>query len=233
MLNKNIVTVATIAAVAVGFLTALQFQTQKEVSIAGQIQQQRLSQIKSVLVNLQDNNKALQDEYNQLTMELDKYKDSSIRNPLLLAKLDELKITDGTSKVKGPGVKMVITDSGPDNRVLFPITPDDLRNIINTARFAGAEAISVNGQRIVGSTSIVLSGPSTILINSVPVSRIGGTSYEILAIGNQEVLVDYLTKLEAIPLKEGGMNVEIKRETVTIPSYKGGYKFEYAEKKGA
>lgn len=229
MFNKHIITVATIAAVAIGFLISLQFQAQQEVDYAQEIQQERLAQMKSVLHGLQDKNKALQEEYKKLTEELEKYRSKEINNPFLIARLDQLRIMDGTIEVKGPGVRMVIQDSGQDIHVLFPLNTDDLRRIINTLRFAGAEAINVNGQRVVGSSSIVMSGTSTILVNSVPISRVGGTSYEILAIGDQEVLLDYLTKLEALPLKQAGMKVDIVRELVTIPSYKGGYTFGHAK----
>ncbi len=230
MFNKHIIIVATIAAVAIGFLLAIQFQTQKEVDIAEQIQKDRLAQMKLVMSSVQEKNKVLQDEYKKLTSELEKSRNKEISNPALIAQLDQLKISDGTIAVKGPGVRMVIHDTGPDLHVLYPVSTDDLRRIINTIRFAGAEAISLNGQRIVTNTAIVMSGTQTILVNSVPISRIGGSSYEILAIGDQDKLVDYLTKLEALALKNSGMKVEILREIVTLPSYKGGYHFDFAEK---
>lgn len=229
MFNKHIIIVATIAAVAIGFLLSLQFQAQREVDMAEQIQEERLNQMKSVLHNLQDENKQRQEEYKRLTAELDKYRNKDINSPLLIERLDKLHIMDGTIAVKGPGVRMVIQDSGLDAHVLFPLNTDDIRRIINTMRFAGAEAISINGQRVVSSTSVVMSGTSTILVNSVPVSRVGGTSYEFLAIGNQDTLVDYLNKLEALPLKQAGMKVDTLREIVTIPSYKGSYNFELTE----
>jgi len=229
MVKKNIIAVLTVAAVAIGFLVSIQMQIQREADLAEQIQQQRLNQTKAVLNSLQEKNKQLQEEYARLTEELEKYQSKDTNNPYIAARLDKLKIMDGTMKVQGPGVRMVITDTGTDTHVVFPITTDDLRRIINTLKFAGAEAVSINGQRIIASTSIVMSGSSTILVNSVPISRIGGTTYEILAIGNQDTLVDYLTKLEAIPLKQAGIKVDIFREIVTIPSYKGGYRFEYAK----
>lgn len=230
MFNKHIITVATIAAVAIGFLISLQFQTQKEVDIAAEIQKERLGQMQAVMLTLQDKNTYLQEEYAKLTSELEKARNKDLNNPFLIARLDQLKIADGTIAVRGPGIKMIINDSVHDGHIPFPLNTDDLRRIINTMRFAGAEAISVNGQRIVGTSSIVMSGTSTILINSVPISRIGGSSYEILVIGDQDILVDYITKLEALPLRQAGMKVEIVREIVTIPSYKGGYNMDYASK---
>ena len=228
MINKHIITVATIAAVAIGFLISLQVQAQKEVDISEEIQKERLAQMKAVINTLQDKNTQLQEEYKKLNSELEKYRQEDLNNPFLIARLDQLRISDGTIAVRGPGIKVIINDSIYDNHVPFPLNTDDIRRVINTMRFAGAEAISINGQRIVGTTSIVMSGTSTILVNSVPISKIGGSSYEILAIGDQDKLVDYITKLEALPLRQAGMKVEVLREVVTIPSYKGGYTMDYA-----
>jgi uncharacterized protein YlxW (UPF0749 family) len=230
LLNKHIVTVSTIAAIAIGFLISLQFQAQKEVDAAEKIRRERVSQIQSVMDSLQEKNKQLLLEQERINNELKRYTDDKINNPFLVAKLEELKISDGTLAVQGPGVKMVIQDSGPNVQTLFVIDTDDLRKIINTLRFAGAEAISVNGQRIVANSSVVMSGSSTILINMAPIGKIGGTTYEILAIGEQDTLVDYLTKLEASELRQLGMQVEITREIVKIPAYKGGYTYNYAQK---
>lgn len=228
-LNKHVVTVATIAAIIIGFLIAVQIQAKEEADTAAQIQSKRLAQIKSVTESLKERNKQLQDIQDQLNEQIKNYTDESINNPFLINKLNELKMSDGTIDVQGPGIRLKIQDSGQNIDVLFPLNTDDLRRIVNTLRYAGAEAISINGQRIVASTSIVMSGNSTILVNSVPISKIGGTAYEILAIGDQTVLVDYLTNLEILSLKQVGMKVDLTREIVTIPAYKGGYSFEYAE----
>jgi uncharacterized protein YlxW (UPF0749 family) len=228
LINKHVITVATIASVAIGFLISLQFQAQREMDSAKKIQQQRVEQTDTVMKTLQDENDSLQEEYNRISAELEKYKNKKSENPYLTARLDQLKIADGTITVSGPGVKMVVKDSGSDTDAVIPLSTDELREIVNVLRLAGAEAISINSQRIVASTSIVLSGTATILVNSVPISRIGGTTYEILAIGDQEVLVDYLTNMVAIDLKQFGRKVDITRETVTVPSYKGSYSLKYA-----
>jgi len=229
-INQGIITVTTVAAIAIGFLISLQFQTQKEVNTAERIQMERLAQMKTVMATLQDKNNQLKEEQARIAGEIERYKNPGTNNPILIAKLEELKISDGTIPVQGPGIRVVIKDSGPDIHALFPLNTDDLRSIINTLRFARAEAISINGQRVVASSSIVLSGNSTILLNQVPISRIGGTPYEILAIGAQDTLVDYMTKLEAVDLKRYGMQVDIIREIVTIPAFKGRYTYNYAQK---
>jgi uncharacterized protein YlxW (UPF0749 family) len=228
--NRRLAGVATIAALFIGILIALQLETQKNVNLAEQIQAERLNQIAGVLQSLQTENEHLVAENSYVASELDRLRGEGATNPLLTAQLEQLKIQDGTIPVQGLGIKMLITDSGPDVTVLFPINTDDLRNIINILRFASAEAISINGQRVVTSSSVVLSGNATILINSVPIGRIGATTYEVLAIGDPDTMQDYLNRLEVLSLKQAGMQVELTKETVTLPSYKGSYYFDYASR---
>jgi len=218
----------TMVAMALGILISLQVQTQKEVSEAEKIQEQRLAQIQAVLENFQKQNEALKAERAELIAQLDEARKQGVTDPSLLAMLDYMTIMDGTQAVQGPGIQFTIDDRPKEHKITFAITPDDLNRIVNTLRFAGAEAISINGQRIVSTTNIVYSGSSTILVNQVPITRVEGVPYEILAIGDQDVLVDYVTNLEARNLKELGMAVSITRKTVTIPSYKGGYNFREA-----
>ena len=101
------------------------------------------------------------------------------------------------------------------------IGPDDLATMINTLKYAGAEAVSLNGQRIVVSTAIVLSGSSIILVNEEPINRVEGVPYELSVIGDQDTLFDYFSKLEAKNLKLDNKTVSIVRKTLRIPSYKG------------
>lgn len=226
MLNKKVVTVATIASIAIGILISLQFQTQRELDKVELDQQERAVLTQQVISNLQNENKQLKDEYARLATELEKYKKTGIDNPYIAAQLEMLKIADGTIAVKGPGIRLVIKDNTPE--AIGFIRKDDLLRIVNQLRLAGAEAISINGQRIVSTTSIVLSGDSTFLINEVPVSEIGRTTYEIMAIGDQKTLVKYIDFV-AKDLKVIRMDVTVTEEIVTIPSYKGDYTFEYAK----
>jgi uncharacterized protein YlxW (UPF0749 family) len=229
-MNKRLAGVATIAALIFGILLSLQVETQQSVDLAEQIQAERLNQIAGVLQSLQEENAHLLAENSYAASELDRLRGEGGVNPLLAAQLEQLKILDGTIPAQGLGIKMLITDSGPDLTVLYPVNTEDLCSIINTLRFSGAEAISVNGQRIVASTSVVLSGNATILVNSVPIGRIGATTYEILAIGDPDTMYDYLNRLEVLTLKQAGMHIELTKEEVTTPSYKGSYYFDYASR---
>jgi uncharacterized protein YlxW (UPF0749 family) len=213
----------TLVAIALGFLISVQAQTQKNVSAAEQISADRMTHIKSVLSNSQAQNTKLQEDHSVLLEQLDAARKQGGTDPQLLAELDKFKILDGTQAVEGPGIQISIDD----RKANFPISTDDLSEMINLLKFAGAEAISLNDQRIVGSTAIVLSGSST-MVNKVPINRVEGISYELDVIGNQDTLYDYFSKLEAPKLKLDKKTVSIVRKTLRIPSYKGTYIFKNA-----
>lgn len=217
----------TMVAIALGFLIALQAQTQKNVSAAEQISAQRLSQMKAVLSNSQEQNAQLQNRHKDLTEMLDSARKQVGTDPQLLVHLKQLKMLDGTEEVEGPGIMISIDDR--NKKVTFPLITDDILKLINTLKLAGAEAVSINGQRIVGSTDIVVSGSSTILVNKVPINRTEGTPYELSAIGDQDTLLDYVSQLDGKALKDRGMTLSIVRKTLRIPSYKGSYSFKFAK----
>ena len=225
--KRNLALPVTMVAIALGFLIALQAQTQKNVSDAKQISEQRLTQMKAVLLNSQEQNAQLQKIHLDLSEKLDLARKQVGTDPQLLVHLKQLQMLDGTLAVEGPGILISIDDR--NKKVVFPLRTDDISKMINTLRYAGAEAISINGQRIVGSTDIVLSGSSTILVNKVPINNVEGIPYELSAIGDQETLLDYVSQLDAKTLKDLGMTVSIARKTLSIPSYKGAYVFKLAK----
>lgn len=227
--KRSLALPVTLVAMALGILISIQIQTQKNVSAAEQINKQRLDAVKSVLSNVQATNTKLEADHQTLSRQLSQVQKQGA-DPSVLALLNQIQIMDGTRAVQGPGIQINIDDRRQANKIVFPITPDDLTRIVNTLRFAGAEAISINGQRIVGNTAIVLSGNSTILVNQVPINRATGIPYEIDAIGNQDTLVDYVSNLEAAPLKQsGGVSVSITRKVLQIPAYQGGYSFRVSK----
>ncbi|MDQ7092807.1 DUF881 domain-containing protein [Desulfosporosinus sp. PR] len=225
--KRSLALPVTLVAIALGILISLQVQTQKNVSAAEQISAERLNQMKSVLANSQAQNARLQEIHRTLLDQLDAARKKVGTDPQLLDQLQQLQILEGTQAVEGPGIQISIDDRS--KKVLFPLSTDDIARMINTLKFAGAEAISLNGQRIVSTTAVVLSGNSTILVNGVPINRVEGIPYELDAIGDQDTLLDYFSKLEAPALKQNGQTVSITRKTLSIPSFKGAYTFKYAK----
>jgi len=223
--HKTLALPVTLVAIALGFLISVQAQTQKNVSAAEKISADRMTQMKSVLSNSQAQNATLQKDHSALLEQLDTARKKVGTDPQLLAELAQLQMVEGTQAVEGPGIQISIDDR--DKKVLYPLSTDDLATIINTLKYAGAESISLNGQRIVSSTAVVLSG-SNILVNEVPINRADGIPYELSVIGDQDTLFDYFYNLEAKNLKLDNKTVSIVRKTLRIPSYKKTYTFKNA-----
>jgi uncharacterized protein YlxW (UPF0749 family) len=108
------------------------------------------------------------------------------------ADLDRLSILAGVTGVHGPGIKVVVDDA-PDTSTRGEgssgrIRDTDLQRLINGLWAAGAEAVSVNGQRLTAMTAIRSAGDA-ILVAYRPLSP----PYEVLAIGKADDLeVDFV-----------------------------------------
>ena len=114
--------------------------------------------------------------------------------------------------VEGPGVVLTITDSK---------TP---------VKAAGAEAISINDQRLIGTSEIRCSGP-TITVNG----KIFAPPFIIKAIGDTKTLHSSLTMRGGVveSLKYWGIEVKIQDEAhITVPAYDGTMKQNYIKVKG-
>ena len=140
----------------------------------------------------------------------------------------------GLTEVSGSGVIITLQD-GSSKSVLAALDPSnsivhdlDVLSVVNELKNAGAEAISVNNQRIVPTTSITCDG-NVIKINGEKV----GAPFEIKAIGLPEQLSalsrpgGYLELLE-----EAGVITKIeKSDNITVPKYSGVIDFKYVQNK--
>lgn len=137
----------------------------------------------------------------------------------------------GLSEVKGPGVIVTLQDSkmNPTNALSIAdllVHDMDVLSVVNELKNAGAEAISINDQRIVSTTSISCEG-NVININKVKV----GAPFEIKAIGLPESLSaldrpgGYLQILKKYSIEA---TLE-KSNEITIPKYSGKLEFTYGQ----
>lgn len=137
--------------------------------------------------------------------------------------------------VEGPGVVLTITDSKTpvkdgENPNLYLIHDEDMLRIVNELRAAGAEAISINDQRLIGTSEIRCSGP-TVTVNG----KIFAPPFSIKAIGDTKTLHSALTMRGGVveSLKYWGIEVKIQDEShVTVPAYDGTIKQNYIKVKG-
>lgn len=152
-------------------------------------------------------------------------------------KIDNNNTILGLTKVTGKGVQIVLKD-GEENKkagstleASQTIVHDvDILEIINVLRNAGAEAISINGHRIIATSPISCIG-TVIKINDEKV----GAPYVISAIGNPEALESALNipgGIISILEKFGIKITKEKKEEIKIPEYTGVYKYQYLKAVG-
>jgi len=139
----------------------------------------------------------------------------------LMEQWEELKLLAGLTDVKGDGVIITLNDAEEKNPidVNWSLLHDsDIYEVVNELKRGGAQAISINNERVISTTEIVCAGP-TIRVNrnryAVP--------YEIKSIGDPKRL--YSTFIESpiySVLKWLGIRVEIKEaKNIEIPKYNG------------
>ncbi|MEW8956636.1 DUF881 domain-containing protein [Clostridium sp.] len=140
----------------------------------------------------------------------------------------------GYSNVKGPGLKITLIDAAESTFINEIAEEDfytardmiihntDMLNVINEIKNAGAEAISINGQRVLSNSKIDCSW-AFLSINGVRTPA----PFYITAIGNKEVMKKYLLSSESHlkGLMNRGINVTIYEEDeVEVPAYDGDIK---------
>lgn len=168
------------------------------------------------------------EEYENLA----KVDDASLSNKLE-EELEFYKIASGETAVKGQGVKIIVDDGTRDlyegeNINTLLVHDGDILALLNDLKKSGAEAISVNGQRIINTSSISCSG-YTIRINGVFYAR----PFEIHAIGDAKRMAENLTGPEGYGtlLKMWGVIFELTIEQeMVIPQYTGDQTYKHAMK---
>lgn len=99
------------------------------------------------------------------------------------ARLDQLGVAAGAIPVSGPGVKVVVDDAPGAVSDRQRVLDQDLQKLANALWASGAEAISINGQRLNNVGAIRYAG-SAITVNRVSLSR----PYTVLAVGNPDTM---------------------------------------------
>jgi uncharacterized protein YlxW (UPF0749 family) len=190
-----------------------------------------LSDLKNMKINI-DKEKEEIKRYKELISEIDEkinvrldaINEGENIEEVLRQEIDYYKEVAGLTKVRGPGVVVLINDAereliqneNPNNLIVHDA---DIQMIVEDLFNAGAEAISVNGQRVIYNyTKIVCNGP-TIRIND----EVFAQPFIVKAIGNR----DYLNGAINAPgsygnmLRQWGIFVEVNTSiSMTIPEFK-------------
>jgi len=216
----------------------MQFKVIYQTDIAS-IDTMRAEELKTELSSWKSKYEEAEEKYNEISETLKKYKEESSSGGKTKQNLQEelanLELLLGLTDVEGKGIE--ITLKNPENideieketeHTEQRINASELLKIVNFLKDAGAEAISINNQRIVNKTDFAQINDTTyIKINSQMVSA----PFTIKAIGDSEYLkatligTGYVSKI-----KDWGQSIDFKElKNVRINKYNGKMDYKYIE----
>lgn len=188
--------------------------------------QKNLVELQKILKKEKEKSLALEVQLKEQENKVDEFetrlsKDEGIE--FLKADLDSARFLAGLTDVAGPGVVISLDDS--KKRTFEGVDPNDtvihdwqLVDIVNLLKSCGAQAISINDERLVSTSEIQCAGP-TVSVNHVRYT----VPFIIKAIGNADYLEAKLKEpgnvFEIMSIY--GIQINIKKESnITISKYR-------------
>ena len=224
-----------VALAITGFVAAAQwnsrparqeYTTSAQQALAGQV------------VGLEREQKTLRDQLADAERQVQQYQQASAGSQSALAELNRqlaaARLAAGLTSVTGPGVVVEIADSkrpvpAGDNPANYIVLVDDLHDIVDALWASGAEAIAVNGERLVSTSSIYGVGAS-ILVNTAFLSP----PFRIEAIGSAGLLERFMGNpayLGRVAHRIDAFGLEFATQetgSLTLPGFVGSTRFRWA-----
>jgi uncharacterized protein YlxW (UPF0749 family) len=156
----------------------------------------------------------------------------------VLEKVESLEPPTGLTPLEGPGIRVTLTDA-PRSSKKSEIDPNflvvheqDIQAFVNALWAGGAEAVSLQGQRLISTTGIKCVG-NTVVLEGVPYSP----PYVIEAIGDSFAMnqslstspdtVTYASYADDPDIKLG-LDIDID-SSITVKGYAGAVSLRYAQ----
>ena len=182
---------------------------------------------------LNDRVSDLTDDVAELTSQVE---DDTVQR--LQTQVEQLRDPAGLVARSGPGVQITLSDA-PDevidaatgNKNLLVVHQQDLQAVVNVLWKGGAEAVTIQGQRLISTTGIKCEG-SAVLLQGVPypqpyvIEAVGEPGRLISAIADDAYLQIYRDQAED-PDIAVGWALDL-RDEVTAPAYAGLLGLSYA-----
>ncbi|MGI8684075.1 MAG: DUF881 domain-containing protein [Acidimicrobiales bacterium] len=145
--------------------------------------------------------------------------------------LADLGLAAGLVALEGPGVRVTLDDSELDRAPTgnvndLVVHSQDVQAVVNALWKAGAEAVAINGQRLV-STSAVLCVGNTLLLNGT----VHSPPYTVAAVGagRDRFEADSLVRRLHDDAAAFGLRFSVDREdSVEVPAFRGATTLTYA-----
>ena len=206
-------------------------------AVAGQMSN-RVETLQTDLKSEMEKNEDLLQQIVQLQNDLAKYREqvseSGGATKILRDELKRAETIAGLTDVEGSGIIITLKDGGLKSET--NITYDDgfgivhdsyILTILNELRASGAEALSINSERILATSEIRCVGP-TVSVNNTKVAA----PFEIKAIGNPETLENAL-RMPGGAVEQSvfyGVDVTIKKSNkLLVKKHTGTGSFKYAQ----
>ena len=230
---KNIKYQIAVAVVCMvlGIMVSIQFRTVKQG--VGPVSEYRARELAAQLKKVREENVKLQNVKNDYESKIKEFEDTASQGSayakILKDELDQARILAGIEDVEGPGITVVVDDLKFSEKVNYPlISYSMLLELLNELNAAGAEAVSINEQRIISTSEIRQIGGIHININTVSFAP----PFVFKAIGDPKTLEAALRLREGIAekLENSGVAVTITQEQlIKIQKYNGVIERKYAK----
>lgn len=202
--------------ILLGIMLALQYKSVNYNQSLASFENKRLEELKDDLITLQNQKNSLQERLSELEEENQTYAkvkagDSEAAQQIQ-NNLKKARVFAGLEEVKGKGIVITL-----DNNVFIHVKDYDILNVVNELRASGAQAISVNDERVVAMTEIREAG-QYIMINGKQFNA----PFVIKAISDPDDLERSLTLIGGVVegLEEDQLNVTIKKsEDIVIGKF--------------
>lgn len=221
-----IVTIGLICFV-LSYVMFMQFKTVEETNIT-EIENMSAAELREKSVAWRERYEETNLKLEETNAKLEEYKQKKESDQeaseLLEQELLQARILAGETDVKGDGVIVTITDRDDTEKIVA----NDLIGLVNELKLAGAEAISINDQRIVNMSDIVDINGTFIKVNGKRILA----PYIIKAIGNQSYLESALIGNggHVDDMRKLGQDVSItKSNKITILKYNDEINTKYIE----
>ena len=195
-----------IACFVLAFVMTMQFKIVNQTDITA-IENMRETELRTELANWKAKYEETEAKYNETIAKIEEYKQTKQSNEetekIVDTELEQVNMTLGNTDVEGEGIQVILRET--ENEEISKINADDLLVIVNALKLAGAEAISINDERIINMSDIVN-------INAT-------NSYDLfIKVNGQRILAPYVVKaignqtyLESALLGNGGYVDELKK----------------------
>ncbi len=218
------------AFVMLGIVASMQFRGVNKTEPSGTDKSDEIQQMIKSIDRLREKNAALEAEISsemKRTSELEKLfirQQKDIYLEQLFGDIQQMRMNAGLVDVTGPGLIINMDDAAARQTTemgLLVIHDSDIKAILNDLKIAGAQAISINGERIIATSEQICAGP-TIRINW----RKYAVPYRIHVIGNPDRLNRALKNSEQLAyMIRDRIKVDIRfTRKVEVPAFKTGEK---------